>query len=68
MNWEVRKRHCLRLSGRLKDFPDLIMMERAASVLHDVHEQDQLDGLWTLTKEYLNTGDAVKQSKNKFLL
>lgn len=45
MNWGVRKPECLCLSGKLKDFSDLIRTDCAAEPVQDVHEQEHLDGL-----------------------
>ncbi len=59
MNWREQKPNCFCLNHWPKDFIELISMERAASVLQGLY-RDELNGAWTLIKEYINVRDTVK--------
>ena len=56
MNWKVRKPGCFCLHQWLKDFVDLIMMERAAGFLQDLYSETDSgdDDPWILIQRYLN--------------
>ncbi len=59
MNWKVRKPNFC-LNNWLKEFIELIMMERAASILQDLYREG-LDGPWTLIKKYLSERNALQE-------
>ena len=55
----LTKPNCFRLHHWLKDFIELLLMERAASALQGLCSDDGLAGPWTLIKDYINKSHLV---------
>ncbi len=52
MNWKIRKPDCCNKNTWLKDFLDLLSMEKATSILKD--NENKQAAPWTVIREYLN--------------